>query len=508
MADIKIIKDLAYGYIEADKHVCSIIDTAAFQRLKQISQLSALHLYPSANHTRFEHSLGVMHIAMCVFKQLEHEMLDLYVEVNNVTKSENVVETLKLLKTSLKFASLLHDVGHAPLSHIGELFYDTKDIKNRIMKGSEDRGLNIDIKIFDTGSPHELMSCFIILEKFYNHLLSIDKNIKIEFVFRLITGAQYNNFERTVENVLISILNSQSFDVDKLDYLVRDNFMTGFPAPKIDIKRLIKSLSIETIGRTICYHSFGLSSLLSFIDSRDLMYYFVYNHHTTVYTDFLYQDCLKHFEKLRSLDLKRDEADKKNFKDKFDIKTFFSCDAISKKLVNDHHIYSLFFDIKSGIESSPEEYSARSKKLLKQLVERDFLKPAWKSLAGFKKFMNDAFGQSQPLQKRIIRDILDKKNKYISRIIEQIIEECKLSHGDVFIIRRSNKFYSLNEDVDFSVLFNDQSFDLKKIFPQRDFSKHFSKVSFYLFCDKEMRHVIVKKFIQIMKDESYKKQTK
>jgi HD superfamily phosphohydrolase len=77
MEKSKIIFDLVQGYIEIDKNTESVINCESFQRLKFINQLTAQHLYPSANHTRFEHSLGVMRLAVMFFNRIEPLLQDI-----------------------------------------------------------------------------------------------------------------------------------------------------------------------------------------------------------------------------------------------------------------------------------------------------------------------------------------------------------------------------------------------------------------------------------------------
>ena len=70
---VKVVKDLVYSYIEIDEIVQKLVDTASFQRLKRIKQLSSSYIFPSTNHTRYEHSIGVMHLACNFFEVLEKD---------------------------------------------------------------------------------------------------------------------------------------------------------------------------------------------------------------------------------------------------------------------------------------------------------------------------------------------------------------------------------------------------------------------------------------------------
>jgi len=310
--------------------------------------------------------------------------------------------------TNLKIASLLHDVGHGPFSHLGEHFFDKTEIIESIKK--------IDSKIcgfLKNGAKHELMSCFVILKIFKpiidtNQVLS--KLIDYELICRIITGNLYTTKDKWIQNILIEILNSGSVDVDKLDYLIRDNFMCGNIAPKIDFDRLILSLKIDS-EKKIAFKPIGVSSLISLKDSRDFLYLWVYNHHTVVYTDFLYRQLIEHLG---------NEANKASKKEnKINIKELFSTHSVSEKFVSDkeieYYLYREFTDTSSIV----------SQKLMNQLIKRDFLKPLWKTIYDYSLFMNDSFDQREKI--RIEDDInnTDGNDKNIRNIVKEIIKDVK-----------------------------------------------------------------------------------
>ena len=113
MTKSKRFKDPIYGYIDIEEIIISdIIDTAGFQRLRNIIQTSYSPLYSSAVHNRFVHSLGVYHLGCIVSKSIAKDK-DEFVEIENVERYLKIFE----------LACLLHDLGHAPFSHTGEEFY-------------------------------------------------------------------------------------------------------------------------------------------------------------------------------------------------------------------------------------------------------------------------------------------------------------------------------------------------------------------------------------------------
>ena len=98
---MKVVLDPVHGYIELDEIVQELLATPQIQRLRRVRQLGFSNLvYPGANHTRFEHSLGTMHLASMLMKNLD-----------------SIDEDKKL---EIRVASLLHDVGHGPFSHVTE----------------------------------------------------------------------------------------------------------------------------------------------------------------------------------------------------------------------------------------------------------------------------------------------------------------------------------------------------------------------------------------------------
>lgn len=115
----KVIRDVVHGYIPLNENDLQIIDTPLFQRLRRIRQTGAYSVYPSANHTRFEHSIGVMYLGMRVLESLKEMNIDI---------NEQILNTVR-------YACLLHDIGHAPFSHLGEVFYSKAEIINEINNG-------------------------------------------------------------------------------------------------------------------------------------------------------------------------------------------------------------------------------------------------------------------------------------------------------------------------------------------------------------------------------------
>lgn len=483
---MKMIRDLVHGYIEIDEFIEKIINTIGFQRLKDIRQLTAQHVFPSATHNRFEHSLGVMFLSDMAFESLSKILLNASIESDHV----------RSLGFHLKIASLLHDIGHAPFSHLGEKFFQKPaKIRENIKSAVEYKNLTIDIDIFSEGSKHELMSCYIILSKYvdllYHYSKSEEVELNLELICRCIVGKSFKASEKWPEDTVIGLLNSNTIDTDKLDYLMRDVYMTGVNVPSIDTKRMFKNISVNTNTYSITFNHNALSVIQNIIDARDSMYLWVYNHHVTVYTDFIFEYYIKH------LILNYETANK--FCDKLNPHDFFSCKAISENNVSDSDLWSHLKLYAISATENKDEISKYTKIIGRQLFERDFLKPLWKTIYEFNEFI-DRNVQDDTVKVDLINR-LGNMNDYTTRayVAKELIEKCGLNLGEVFIVPRSNKFYSLDPKSAFNVHISGSDKNIGSLLPQKDFSKLYGNVAFYLFCHKDKMEGVKKEFIEIAK---------
>lgn len=278
---VKRFKDPIYGYIELDKGLITrVIDTAEFQRLRDVVQTSYAPLYSSAVHNRFVHSLGVYHLGQMAARAF----LKSYKEI--LTNSS--MDIAKYLKT-FELACLLHDVGHAPFSHTGEQFYlqngDRGKLHELIIELTQDEILRCEIRSESyKAAPHELMSVIVSLKKF-SRLIPPDKK---SFFSRCITGYKYvydMDDKKGYLNCLIELLNSKIIDVDKMDYLIRDSYMTGYDTVSIDYRRLLGSICIKGHGDAcrICYDKSALSVIENVVYAHDAERKWIQSHPTVLY---------------------------------------------------------------------------------------------------------------------------------------------------------------------------------------------------------------------------------
>lgn len=311
----KIIRDLAHGYVNLTEFDLRIINTSSFQRLKDIRQLTCQEVYPSARHTRFEHSLGVLELTRQAIKHLN---MNKFIPKNDSNIENEIIS--KQLQLNAAIAALLHDIGHCMFSHLGEKEFNENNINNMLIEEIESFSENHEgsiselfinylkgTKLVDIGSKHEKISCLVILSKFENLLLETDleiqnenesiRNVYVDFelIIRSILRIRYttnnSNLNKTdinKYNVVIHLINDRIFDMDKLDYIMRDTIFTGINVAHIDTKRLFKNIYFEdNESYGLVFSSKAVPALQNFIDARDGLYMYVYNHHTSVLADSL-----------------------------------------------------------------------------------------------------------------------------------------------------------------------------------------------------------------------------
>jgi putative nucleotidyltransferase with HDIG domain len=224
------IVDPIHEFINVYNPEIHIIDNPIFQRLRRIRQLAGAHLvYPGAQHSRFEHSLGTMHIASQAASILE--------EKNHLNSDD--IENLRL-------AALLHDIGHGPFSH---LFEEVLQKKKKI--------------------SHEKMGEKLILKSEIGDIISKNGFDKL-FISKLAFG----NSKYQFMNEIIS----GGLSADMMDYLLRDGYFTGSEHARIDFKRIINSLDVHE--RKLSLSKSALYSFESMMISRYQMFKAVYFHKT------------------------------------------------------------------------------------------------------------------------------------------------------------------------------------------------------------------------------------
>ena len=277
------VRDPIHGLIELSETEVKLIDTKVFQRLRRIRQLAMASLvYPSALHTRFEHSIGVMHIAGRICTELQK------VESNKITAAD-----IKLVR----IAALLHDVGHGPFSHVSE------DLLERYARDQTGIGETRE-KI------HEQITVdFIQTDPEIRSILDDDE--EREFVVTLIKEKDMRDWRR---NVI-----SSELDADKMDYLLRDSYFAGVQYGQYDLEQIIESCRIDTDRNTtsLVMSSAGIYALEQLLLARYHMTQQVYWHKVSLISNQMIIRGITLAIKGGNSDMKElyqyDENDKENF---------------------------------------------------------------------------------------------------------------------------------------------------------------------------------------------------
>lgn len=256
----KHFRDPIYGFITLDKVERNIVDTRPFQRLRKIKQLGMSYLvYPSAHHTRFEHSLGVLHASTEMYNSIVNEPENTKILGWN---KRNVKINLKLLR----LASLLHDIGHPPFSH-----------------ASED--------LFPESQNHESYTYKIIVNSEIGRL--IDKNLGGDYSTKIAEIATQKSKDR--DGILLQQILTGEIGTDRVDYLARDSYNLGVPYGNFDYDRLLRILHLrEKDGNIhVAVNEGGTHIIEAFLLARYFMFLQVYFHKTTRILNYHLSEFLK-----------------------------------------------------------------------------------------------------------------------------------------------------------------------------------------------------------------------
>ena len=311
---LKIINDPIYGFISIPNSlIFDIIEHPYFQRLRRVTQMGLSNMvYPGANHTRFHHAIGCMHLMQKAVYVLRNKNVDISDDEAN----------------ALYIAILLHDIGHGAFSHA---------LEHSIV----------------TGVSHEEIS------------LKFMRAINNEFKGALSLAIQI--FEGKYHREFFYQLISSQLDIDRLDYLKRDSFYTGVAEGNISSDRLIAMMNV--IDDELVIEQKGIYSVEKFIIARRLMYWQVYLHKTGLVAENILVNVLKRAKELalKNVELPAGKALKYFLKNKISEDNFTD---------NTLKIFSTLddYDVMSAIKEWIHHDDFILSSLAKMIIHRSLLK--------------------------------------------------------------------------------------------------------------------------------------
>ncbi len=240
---LKIFNDPIYGFITIPNAlIYDLIQHSYFQRLRRISQMGLSYLvYPGANHTRFHHALGCMHLMQKAVDVLRFKGIA-------ISEAE---------ENALYIAILLHDIGHGPFSHAME-----KSIVEDV--------------------HHEAISLLFMNQ------LNEEFNGQLSLAIQVFKGEYHRKF-------MLQLISSQ-LDMDRMDYLKRDSFYSGVAEGNVNSERLIQMMNV--VDDVLVIEEKGIYSVEKFLMSRRLMYWQAYLHKTSLVAELILTKVLKRAKEL------------------------------------------------------------------------------------------------------------------------------------------------------------------------------------------------------------------
>lgn len=353
----KVIHDPVWGTMMFYPWELQVLDSPLLQRLRKINQVGlAVLTYPSAHHSRFEHSLGVMSVVTKMVNNVNQENQNgKYATESKVINNEDLYK--------LRFAALMHDVGHCFFSHLSETIYG-KLIPFVNLKNS--------FEIFSGAKEHEIFAYIIVncpkFKEFVQENIRYPHEINDSFfsdIGRMIVGAFIDpNFiaskgQTPVKKYYLTQIINGQFDADKLDYLRRDSYTAGL-ALTYDIDRFLYKIRIVdkleningqvVIGKHLTIPITGVSAVEEMAFSQLMLTSYIYQHQKVLATDALIQDVVEGLAKNKKLQ--------------------HPCDFLYYCDDDIYHIYGDQIDKDFQVPISTKKINAKSQKTLSDIVKR------------------------------------------------------------------------------------------------------------------------------------------
>jgi HD superfamily phosphohydrolase len=279
----KVINDPVWGNIYLKQYEVLVLDSPLLQRLRNISQLGRVDLiYPGARHSRFEHSIGVFHLACKIVDNINRRC----------EESDRIGDRDFAM---IRLAALLHDIGHCYYSHLSEKVYGNMKQFNDLRK----------LAPFQNGKPHEIFAYFMInTNTFKCYFRSLEPKIEdvddefFENIGKMIMGefiSEDVNGRKIFKEYMTNIINGD-FDADKLDYLERDSYFCGLFL-SYDIERFLYKINLyknEGISneehRSLIISLAGVSAIEEIAFCKIMLNSYIYFHQKALAVDTVIDD--------------------------------------------------------------------------------------------------------------------------------------------------------------------------------------------------------------------------
>jgi len=474
------ILDPIHGIIRLSEIEKWVISQKLFSRLRNVRQNTFLYyVFPSANHTRFEHSLGVMFVASKIYEHCKRNYLR-----GNYKKEKYSLENTSefdffpldmgddedIIVQELRLAALMHDIGHGPMSHKFDDFTLSKESLISIIQ--KDPDLNGYLDSFKEHLKrkckveHETISCLFILKILFQLkkitkscdtnlfspvTIALIEKIKPERVikyiepdFPYVEQLNYNNHDLTP--FLSSIISSFPIDSDRMDYLFRDSYFTGVKYGVYDISRLFMSfVAIEYSNKIyLAIKESGIDSVIRFVQSRSHLFNQVYFHKTNratnVMLDYACQSINLQEPIIDAIDFEAVEKFFwKNSDEKFILETLMKRieKKEEKKVLKDLYTRKLWKRIytkKIILTSNKEKIKSRIDNEIKNEIKTIESKLQERGIiAKVDIFLNKAFKDSKSTTVKILKK--DLMNYNVHNDWEDFSEELKLLNIEVYMFR-------------------------------------------------------------------------